>query len=354
MNEPELPELFSNFGRTCLPRAPFYARLSESIANDPATARLLLHAPPSQRLPVLLFACVHWLLLTEPEHELRRFYPNLVDRPDPGDPYPEFRAFCARHEPRMAGLLATRSTQTNEVGRCALFLPPFGQLADEMGGLTLVDVGTSAGLNLLLDRYEYRYEPGGTVGARSSVRITCGTRGTVPVPAEIPPIVSRIGLDRAPVDVHDDDATAWLEACVWPDQRDRFQRLQAAIAIGRDHPPDVRAGDAIDDLADIVGEAGASGGHPVVMNSWVLSYFSDDERRAYLDQLDELGAARDMSWVYVESPALVTGLPVPDDPDTVVQTVVSVARWRDGRRTVEHVGTAHPHGFWLHWHQSAG
>ena len=351
MDEPELPELFSNFAKTCRPRAPFYARLSEGIADDPSTARLLLHAPVSQRLPVLLFACVHWLLLTEPDHELRQYYPNLVDRPDTRDPYPEFRAFCARHEPRLAGLLATRSTQTNEVGRCALFLPPLGQLATDVGPLSLVDVGTSAGLNLLLDRYEYRYEPGGSLGGPSPVRITCGTRGSVPVPPAFPAIAARIGLDRSPVDLHDDDATSWLEACVWPDQRDRFQRLRAAIAIGRQGPPDVRTGDAIASLGDVVADA-ARAGHPVVLNSWVLSYLSEEERRAYVERLDELGAARDLSWIFVESPALVSGLPTPVDPEVQLHTVVTLVRWRDGQRSVDHLATAHPHGFWLHWGRS--
>ena len=31
------------------------------------------------------------------------------------------------------------------------------------------------------------------------------------------------------------------------------------------------------------------------------------------------------------------------------RTVLSMARWRGGRRTVEHLATCHPHGFWIHW-----
>ena len=65
---------------------------------------------------------------------------------------------------------ATRSTQTNEIGRCALLLPAFGLVAAEVGALAHLDVGTSAGLNLLLPRYRYRYEPGGEVGRRLARR----------------------------------------------------------------------------------------------------------------------------------------------------------------------------------------
>ena len=73
---------------------------------------------------------------------------------------PAFRAFAAAHADELAELLVTRSTQTNEIGRCALLLPAFGIVAAEVGPLAHLDVGTSAGLNLLLDRYHYGYEPG--------------------------------------------------------------------------------------------------------------------------------------------------------------------------------------------------
>ena len=87
-----------------------------------------------QRQPVLLFACVHDLLLAgRPDEGLARFYPDLATTPDDGDPMPAFRAFAAAHADELAELLVTRSTQTNEIGRCALLLPAFGLVADEVG-----------------------------------------------------------------------------------------------------------------------------------------------------------------------------------------------------------------------------
>ena len=41
-------------------------------------------------------------------------------------------------------------------------------------------------------------------------------------------------------------------------------------------------------------------------NTWVLNYLTADERRAYVASLDELGADRDLSWVFVEMPVLGT------------------------------------------------
>lgn len=372
MDGPDLDEILRRFeaaAEASLPRAPLYSRLSRGVAGDPATARLLLHAPPAQRLPVLLFACVHWLLLddttTDEAVTLRGHYPNLTDPPAAGDPYPSFRSFCSHHEPLLAGLLASRTTQTNEVGRCAVLLPALGLLTAEVGPLALLDVGTSGGLTLLADRYHYRYETAdGTadeVGpADASVTLVCGTRGAVPVPAEMPAIVARLGLDRDPVDLLDDDAARWLEACVWPDQADRFHRLRAAIGLARDDPPAIASGDAIDDLAATVARL-PDDAHVVVTNTWVLNYLATEEQRAYVAALEGIGAERDLSWVMAESPYLTPGLPWPtgvssrDDPTGAdatndgVQTHLVLTRWRGGERSVEPLGTCHPHGFWLHW-----
>lgn len=354
----DLAELFREFARAAGHRAPLYRRLSEAIADDRATARLLLHAPADQRLPVLLFACVHWILLREPHHELRRWYPNLAPDhdtgPDRGDPYPAFREFCARNESRLADLLATRSTQTNEIGRCALFLPMMAEVADDRGPLAVLDVGASAGLNLLLDRCHYRYVPDDgrhppiTVGEPAPVELVCGTRGPVPVPNEMPTIADRIGLDRTPIDPTDPDAAAWLQACVWPDQADRFERLGTALAMAAEHPPPVVPGDAVADLAATIDRLDPDA-HLVVTDSWALNYLTADERLAFLEALDLAGSTRDLSWCALESPAITPELPWPHEPAEPELTHLLRADWHAGRRTVSHLGTAHPHGYWLHW-----
>ena len=336
--------LFAEFARTASRRTPLYERLATGIAKDPALAGLLLHAPPRQRQPVLLFACVHDLLLADGEDPLAAFYPTLTTPADTGDPIPAFGRFCAAHHDELVTLLATRSTQTNEVGRCALLLPPFGLIAAEVGPLCHLDVGASAGLNLLLDRWHYTYEPGGDVGVPAPVHLVCGTRGKVQIPASMPLVVERHGLDRDPIDVGDPEARRWLEASVWPDQPDRFERLRAALGVAATAGLDIRAGDAVRDTPALVMAAAA---HPVVTNTWVLNYLSPDERRAYLDGLDRCGRRRDVSWVFAESPMLVPELPVPREE--LSTTSLMLVRWRGGRRTVRHVAQCHPHGYWLHW-----
>jgi len=355
---PEAAEMARRFAASAsdnLPRAPLYAALADGIAHDTDLSRLLLLAPPTQRLPVLLFACIHELLLDEPAHALSAWYPNLTaDHRDPLDPalMTTLVAFVGAHRERLVHLLATRTTQTNEVGRCGSFLPALGLLGDEVGPLGLLDVGTSGGLNLLLDRYEYVYRAtdGSTtlVGGPSTVTITVDTTGAVPVPGALPDIVARCGVDQRPIDVTDDGEARWLEACVWPDQADRFHRLVAAIDIARRHPPEILAGDAVTSLAPAVERVGATS-HPVVTNSWVLNYLTSDARISYLRELDRIGAARDLSWVYAEAPALIPELPNSPDPKGAHRTALTLVRWRNGERTVDHLATVHPHGFWMHW-----
>ena len=348
---PDLAELARRFresGNDQDVRSPFNAHLNRRIAETPAVITLLQSAPAEQQLPVLLLAAVHSLVLAEPDLELAAWYPTVAAEPTGTDPFPAFERLCTERADDIRAIVSVRFTQTNEVGRCALFLPMLGQLDAEVGPLSIVDVGTSAGLNLHLDRYEYHYSPGGTVGGPSPVLLECGTRGVVPVPPAFPRITGRIGIDQHPIDLSHPDEARWLMACLWPDQPDRFARIRAAIDIAREHPPEIRRTDAVGGLRCAVTSAGEQG-HPVVMNSWVLNYLTDTQRVAYLAELEAIGRDRDLSWVYAESPALCPGLPFPSEFGNHHLTALMSVRWRNGARKVDHLGVAHPHGYWLHW-----
>ena len=132
-----------------------------------------------------------------------------------------------------------------------------------------------------------------------------------------------------------------------PDQPDRFHRLRSAIAIAREDPPELVAGDAVTTVASAIAPL-ADVSHPVVTNTWVLNYLDGPARTAYVAALDEIGAERDLSWVFAESPAMTPELPWAIDPTDPHLTETSLVRWRDGQRTVEHLATSHPHGYWIH------
>lgn len=346
-NVAELTQHFVALGSDHRSRSPFYARLCESAASDPEIVAILESAPEEQQLPVLLMAAVHSIVLAEPDLELAAYYPTVAPEPRSGEPFPAFQELCHRRADELRGIVARRQVQTNEVGRSAIFLPALAALADVVGPLALVDVGTSAGLNLQLDRFEYRYSPGGVVGS-SRVVLETMTYGDVAVPRSMPTVTARLGIDRSPIDASDPDDARWLMACVWPDQHDRFERLRGALAIAKDHPVEIRAVGAIDGVAPAVADV-ANVGHPVVLNSWVLNYLSKTDRCRYVDALDAIGGTRDLTWLYAEAPALCDGVPFGSYDGDPHDTCLTSTTWRSGERATKHLATAHPHGYWLRW-----
>src|SRR5687767_7873946 len=156
-----LAERFRRFATVeCRGSSPLYERLALAIAEDPELLALAAHAPPGQPAPNLLLAAAHWLLHGERGAAAARFYGSLTETPaPPAGAAPAFRAFCLERADVIRDLLATRRVQTNEVGRCAYLYPAFGVIARLAGGrpLGVIEVGASAGLNLLWDRYGYRY-----------------------------------------------------------------------------------------------------------------------------------------------------------------------------------------------------
>jgi hypothetical protein len=307
----------------CRGYSPLYEGLSHRVADDDDLLDLLGLARPGQRRPVLFLAAVNF----------------LGGMTGTGD-WPAFRQFCLDHRDAIVEIIETRATQTNEVGRCAVLLPAFQRAALESGRpLALVEVGASAGLNLLFDRYSYRY--GDVVLGSGTPMLSCDAPPSV-APTAFPEVAWRVGIDREPVDVTDDAAVAWLRACVFADQLDRVARLDAAVTTAREQPPTIVAGDAIETLAAVV-DAAPKDAHLCIFHTWVVSYFLRDQRTTFFDLLNALGAERDLTWISGEAPGVVPDLGLAQD----VQTALGVVTFAGGAKRTSVVGTFHPHGAWL-------
>jgi hypothetical protein len=231
---------------------PIYEGVARALADHTALLERVVEVAPRERIvPVLLFAAVKSLVDADPRSVLGRIYAGAA-----GDPWPAFRDLLETRFDDVTQVLRTRRIQTNEVGRAAAVLPALGLAAERLGRpLALVELGPSAGLNLLLDRFAYDYGDGRAVGDRTSaVRLVCEFKGPLrpPIPPVMPTIAQRCGIDLAPVDVTDDAQCRWLEACLWPGQPDRVVRLQGAIALARRHPPVLHAGSALERLPSIL------------------------------------------------------------------------------------------------------
>jgi len=173
------------------------------------------------------------------------------------DPWSRTRETLVDHREWLARFVAEQDVQTNEVGRCFALLPAFLELARASGRrIDLLELGPSAGLNLLIDRYGYRYRNGAWGPPDAGVVLTGDERRPVPVGllAQRLDIGRRRGVDLSPVDVTTDEGVRLLTSFVWADQWYRLERLRHAIEVARRDPPEVVRGDYVELLPRLLAE----------------------------------------------------------------------------------------------------
>ena len=261
-------------------RSPLYEALARAVAEDWETLDFLSTLPDLKRQPNLLLAAVRHLFGTPTG-------------------WAEFRQALLAHLHAVRSLMLERSTQTNEPGRCATLLPVLSRLPQP---LALIEVGTSAGLCLMPDLYGYDY---GRKAIRAPTMASeppvfrCLASETTPLPAALPKVVWRAGLDLNPIDASDDTQVAWLETLVWPEQTARLANLRAALKIAATVKPRVMKGDLRgSDLVQLCSEA-PKDATLVIFHTAVLDYVSDPaDREAFAEQAMRLAPY----WVSNEFP----------------------------------------------------
>ncbi|HEU4451679.1 MAG TPA: DUF2332 domain-containing protein [Longimicrobium sp.] len=264
--------------------SPLYEELALAVAEAESedVPRFIASLPGPKRQPNLVFAAVRHLYGT-PRDALH--FAELVE---------------AHPEP-IRGLILARSTQTNEPGRCATLLPALALLPQP---LALLEVGASAGLCLLPDRYAYDYgrariEPT-TRGAHPPPVFPCRPDAATPIPGAVPRVVWRAGIDLNPLDPSDPEEAAWLKTLVWPGQEARAERLRAALRVARDQPPPIVQGDLLHELPALAATAPADA-TLVIFHSAVLAYVGKEDG----DRFARLVADLDAVWISNESPSVL-------------------------------------------------
>ena len=330
---------YRHFGRVEAPESsPCYAEWTLGIADDPELLARIDRWPHDKRQPNLLLAAARFL--------------GAV----PG-PYAQFRSFLTGHWADISRIVLSRSTQTNEAGRCATLLPSLAAISAAEGKpLALIEVGASAGLVLFPDRYGYEFDDGSKVTRLSPATaqgtqedppvLRCVTKGPVPVPVALPQVAWRAGIDLNPLNVNDADDVAWLEALVWPEQEFRLKRLRQAVAIARKEPPLLVAGDLNEKLVDLAAQAPADAAL-VVLHSAVMAYLSADGRSRFRETIQELAAGRGCHWLSNEGHMVIDQ----EDGSSVVPEVDPQQIM--GRFLLMHNGVpvaiTGPHGQSLEW-----
>ncbi|HET8527716.1 MAG TPA: DUF2332 domain-containing protein [Gaiellaceae bacterium] len=299
-------EAFEHQARHFARTSPLYERLALELRDEP-----LVPLDVHWRYPLQLLAGLHYLALS--------------GRASWGD----VRGALHDEAEFLRDWIATERVQTNEVQRCWWLLPGFLEVARRDGVETFdcLELGCSAGLNLLWDRYGYAYAAGSWPPdpASCSLQLAGEERGGR-VPAELlglrPVVRSRVGVDLAPPDLRTDEGVRLLKSFVWADQAERLARLDAAVAVWRDDPPEVVVGDVLDELPALLAR-----GPSLVWSTAALSYLPSERQRAVRELVAESGVPFVEGWVPADGSHDYYGLFV------------------DGRE----VAHAEFHGAWLDW-----
>ena len=294
-----LAQRFTTFAEDCEGSSPLYRSLSLAIAADPEILEIAQAARSGQPVPNLLFGAVHSLLLDAPGDPLGAYYASLVREPRPSaEAFRHFHRYVLAHRAEIEAMLRVRLVQTNEVRRAIVIASAFARLAREFPDrwITLVELGASAGLNLLFDRYAYEYIGHPPFGDQDSpLRLQAEARGLIVPPSDLSKVrvADRVGVDLHPLDLGSPQDLRWLRALIWPEHTERRALLDRAAEMQRRTPVRLVEGDAVALLPDLVAEVRED--HIAgIFHTFVANQLGADGRAALLKTVNSLGRTRDL------------------------------------------------------------
>lgn len=302
----------------------------QRIANWPGL-------PLEDAMPLRLAGGFHHLLLTGDDARLEPVYRG--DITDQSEVDAIVLAVTRDHDARLLPWL-DGPPQTNEAGRSASFMAALLWLSERLGPrFEINELGASAGINTMMDRYHY--DLGGvTVGpANSPMQIKPEWRGSPP-PDNPVEIVAIRGCDQTPIDLSDPDAALRVKAYVWPENRERITRMDAALKLAAERRPDLVEADAADWVIERLVAPQDSGVTRVFQHSIVWQYIPAARRRiieqAILTASAKASAEHPLAWIMLET-----------NRETF-RHELTVRYWPgDGERHL--LAQAQAHGAWVEW-----
>lgn len=288
-------------------------------------------------MPLRIAGGLHNLVLTGADVRLAEVYTGRLTDQRSIDAL--VRELVEAHDARLLPWL-DGPPQTNEAGRSASFIAALHWLSARVGPrFALFEIGSSAGVNAMIDRYHY--DLGGIVSGpeESPMGIAPEWRGAPP-PDDPVEIVSIRGCDQAPVDLTDPEAALCLKSYVWPEALGRMQRIDAAIQLASEQKPDVVKQDAADFVDEFLAEPSQPGVTRALIHSIVWQYIPDDRQDRISEAMERAGrnATQDspLAWIALETNR------------KTFRHELRVRYWPGGEDAVM-LAHAHPHGEWVEW-----
>ena len=293
-------------------------------------------------MPLRLAGGLHNLHLTGAEPRLAPIYAGEVTDQHTVDE--TVLAVLATHDAVLLPWL-DGPPQTNEAGRSAGIMAGLLWLAQGLGPrFSLYEIGASAGINTMLDRFAYKLG-GVKVGVDvSPMRIAPVWHGPPPPTGRVT-ITGIKGCDVAPIDLADPAAAMRLKSYVWADAPNRMARIDAALALARQKVPVVEQADAADGVERWLAERAEPGVTRVLFHSIVWQYLPSATQERIEQAMVKAGAAakarQPLAWVQLETNRITFR------HELRVRSWPGVAEAEPG--AWRKLGTGHAHGAWLEW-----
>lgn len=298
-----LSQKFTTFAEhECRGSSELYECLALEIAKDDELLELCTNARHEQPVPNLLFGAVQYLLFKGNEHKLKEFYPSIVvEAKPPNDSFEYFKEFCLINKKEIIHLLQTKLVQTNEVRRCAYLYPTFSFIYEKTKKpLALIEIGTSAGLQLLWDKYAYSYNADEVVGNKHSrLHITSELKGDITpfLLSAPPPVSTRVGIDLNTVNVTDEEENLWLKSLIWPEHKERLIMFERAASYINECPIQLVEGDGVSLLRGFV-ENTPKDSTVCIFHTHVANQMPLETQKLLLNDVESIGLKRDVFHIY--------------------------------------------------------
>ena len=339
-----LKERFLSFAETeCKGNSELYYKLSLQIANDTELLNIALNTRRGQPIPNIFFAAIHYLLLKNQDEELAGYYPSIQKKHVEEIPFGIFKRFCIEHQDEVKKIISTRIVQTNVISRCAYLMPVFSKIiAEENKPVTIIDIGTSAGLTLNFDQYEYWYNEQKVFG-NSKVKVKSKIiDSAIPQIYKILQPISKIGIDQNIIDPTDKDEILWLKALVWTDQLERFTAIDEALKLDElKKIKFIKTNSVLDFEKEILKTD--SNQTLIIYSTHVLYQFPENLKVEFYNMLDRIGQTRDFYFLSVE------GIKHLLEKYHSENSVVELTSYKNKKKTETFIAETNGHGNWIKW-----
>ena len=286
-------------------------------------------SPRGHSVPLRLAGALHALVLQR-DLPIHAVYPPV--EVDDAELWSAVSAALVEHQTQILAWL-DNAPQTNEVRRSAAIIAAAHVVAAHFGKpLRTSELGASAGLNLMWDRYGLKIGDS-LIGPDDVLTLSPEWTGALP-PLPTPVVTDRGGVDLSPIDPTNPHDALRIQAYLWPDQPDRLARTRAAIAVAKTK---VDQGDAIDWLSNRM--APQPGTTHFIYHTIAWQYFPQERQDTGTRMIEEAGemATSDspIAWFAMENDGQDRG------------AGLTLRLWPGNVRI--DLGRADFHGRWIEW-----